>query len=275
MQNAGHIAQAVRPDTYHALTDSSPYHLLAIDYRGFGHSTGAPSEQGLITDASTAVEWAVGVAGVPTSRIVLVGHSLGTAVASAVAERYAVKGVEFAGVVLVAGFGDLASMLSGYRMGGLVPLLGPFAGWPWFVRLMDRLVVDKWHSANRLASLVRHTKTRLRLSLVHAKDDWDIAWTEDNKLFRAAANETAGMLDDDEFAAWKEERTVHKGKDAFVATWTAEPDIVIRQELFPHGGEGASWPGERSGADGVGHDAINAFAPVSLAVMRSFGLHGA
>ena len=246
MQNAGHIAQAVRPDTYHALTDNSPFHLVAVDYRGFGHSTGVPSEEGLITDASTVVEWAIHVAGVPASRIVLVGHSLGTAVVSGVAERYAVRGVEFAGIVLVAGFGDLASMLSGYRIGGLVPLLGPFSAMPSFVRLLDRVVVDKWHSANRLTSLVRHTKTRLRLSLVHAKDDWDIPWTEDNKLFKAAANETVGMLDDAEFEAWKEQRTVRRGKDAFVTTWLAEPDMVIRQELFPYGGERAQAPAGRS-----------------------------
>lgn len=236
-QNAGHIAQAVRPDTYHALTDTSSYHLVAIDYRGFGHSTGIPSEDGLIQDASALVEWALNVAGLPPSRIVLIGHSLGTAVVSGVAERYAVKGIEFAGIILVAGFSNLASLLSGYRMGGLIPVLGPFAAWPQLVRLLDRFVVDKWHSADRLANIVRHTKTRLRLSLIHAKNDRDIPCAEDDKLFRAAANETVGILDDEEFAAWKEERTVRKGKDAFVTTWTAAPDMMIRQELFPYGGE--------------------------------------
>ncbi|POR32398.1 Abhydrolase domain-containing protein 12B [Tolypocladium paradoxum] len=256
--NAGHIAQAVRPDTYHALTDTSSYHVVAIDYRGFGHSTGVPSENGLIVDASTLVEWAVNVAGIPPSRIVLLGHSLGTAVVSGVAERYALKGVEFAGIVLVAGFGDLASMLSGYRIGGFIPLLGPFAAWPSFVRLLDRFIVDKWHSASRLTNVVRHTKTRLRLSMVHAKNDRDIPWTEDNKLFRAAANETAGGLDDDEFEAWKEQRTVHKGRDAFVTTWKSSPDIIIRQELFPYGS----------------HDPIMGYAPVALAIMRSFDFHG-
>ncbi|EQL00779.1 hypothetical protein G6O67_007546 [Ophiocordyceps sinensis] len=256
--NAGHIAQGVRPDTYHALTDTSSYHLVAVDYRGFGHSTGVPSEDGLIQDASALVEWATNVAGLPPSRIVLLGHSLGTAVVSGVAERYAVKGVEFAGIVLVAGFSDLASLLSGYRIGGLIPLLGPFASWPAIVRLLDRFVVDKWHSADRLANIVRHTKTRLRLSLVHAKNDGDIPYTEDDKLFRAAANETVGILGDDAFAAWKEERTVHKGNDAFVTTWTSEPDIIVRQELFPYGS----------------HDPIVGYAPVALAVMRSFDYHG-
>lgn len=153
------------------------------------------------------------------------------------AEKYALQGVEFAGITLVAGFSDLASLLTGYRILGVFPVLAPFRVWPWLVRSFNYFVVDKWHSANRLGNIVRHTKTRLRINLVHAKNDADIPWTEDNKLFRAAANETVGILDDGEFDAWKEQRTVRKGDDAFVTTWTAEPNIIIRQELFPYGGE--------------------------------------
>ncbi|KAM0404494.1 hypothetical protein ACHAPZ_003717 [Fusarium culmorum] len=234
--NAGHVAQAIRPLSYHSLTDTSSYHVVAIDYRGFGHSTGSPTETGVIQDAATLVEWATKVAGIPASRIVLLGQSLGTAVVSAVAEKYALQGVEFAGITIVAGFSDLANLLLGYRIGGVVPVLAPFRMWPTLVRFIHRFVVDKWHSDHRLANVVRHTKTRLRLNLVHAKNDKDIPWTEDNKLFRAAAQEMIGIMDDEEFAAWKEERTVHKGKDAFVATWTAEPNMIIRQELFPYGG---------------------------------------
>ncbi|KAH7273352.1 hypothetical protein MRS44_001753 [Fusarium solani] len=256
--NAGHIAQAIRPDSYHSLTDTSSYHVIAIDYRGFGHSTGVPSEAGVIQDASTLVEWAINVAGIPSSRIQLLGQSLGTAVVSGVAEKYALQGVEFAGITLVAGFSDLANLLVGYRIAGIFPVLAPFRVWPWLVRYLHRFIVDKWHSADRLANIVRHTKTRLRINLIHAKDDRDIPWTEDNKLFRAAAQETVGILDEAEFDAWKEQRTIRKGDDAFVTTWMAEPNIIIRQELFPHGG----------------HNDIMGYAPVALGIMRAFDLHG-
>ncbi|KAK5992499.1 Lysophosphatidylserine lipase ABHD12-like protein [Cladobotryum mycophilum] len=256
--NAGHLAQTTRPDNYHTLTDTSSYHVVTIDYRGFGHSTGVPSEEGLISDAAAVVEWAINVVGIPPSRIVLLGQSLGTAVASGVAERYALKGVEFAGIVLVAGFSDLATMLSGYRFGGLIPALGPFAAWPAFQRYVDRFLVDKWHSADRLANIVRHTKNRLRLNLIHAKNDQDIPWIEDNKLFRAAVNETVGIWDDEEFEAWKELRTLRTSDDAFVTTWKASPDIIVRQEVFPFGY----------------HNEILGYAPVVLAIMRSFDLEG-
>ena len=236
-QNAGHIAQNVRPTSYHSLTDTSSYHVIAVDYRGFGHSSGVPSEIGLIDDASALVEWVTGVAGIPSERLVLLGHSLGTAVVSGVAERYASEGVEFAGIVLVAGFSDLATMLSEYRVGGLLPVLAPFRAWPSLLRLINRSLVDKWHSADRLASVVRNTKNRLRLSLIHSKNDPDIPWTEDNKLFMAAVKESVQISNHEDFEAWKEERTVRKGDDAFVTTWKSDPDIIVRQEVFPYGGK--------------------------------------
>ncbi|TQS33241.1 hypothetical protein Golomagni_06421 [Golovinomyces magnicellulatus] len=235
--NAGHIAQGIRPDSYRTLTDTSSFHVIAIDYRGYGHSTGAPTEQGLIADASALVDWAMSEAGVSPDRIVLLGQSLGTAVVSGVAERYIYKGIEFAGVILVAGFSNLATMLSGYRIGGIVPAMGPFATMPWFVRMLEKRVVDKWHSAERVANVVRHTQTRLRLNFIHAVNDKDIPWKEDNKLFHAAVSATMNGVDESQFEQLKEERTVHKGEDAFVSTWKADKDIVIRQELFPYGGK--------------------------------------
>jgi fermentation-respiration switch protein FrsA (DUF1100 family) len=57
--------------------------LLALCYRGYGGSTGKPSEDGLIRDARAAYEFAA--ARYPERRIVLFGESLGTAVAIALA----------------------------------------------------------------------------------------------------------------------------------------------------------------------------------------------
>ncbi len=59
--------------------------LLAIAYRGYPGSTGSPSESGLILDGLAAFAEAKRRA--PTSPVLLHGHSLGTAIAIAVAER--------------------------------------------------------------------------------------------------------------------------------------------------------------------------------------------
>jgi|SRR3954453_2624426 fermentation-respiration switch protein FrsA (DUF1100 family) len=71
-----------RADRFRALTGEG-YGLLALSYRGYGGSTGSPSEAGMIADAQAA--YAFAVARVPAERIVLFGESLGTGVAVALA----------------------------------------------------------------------------------------------------------------------------------------------------------------------------------------------
>jgi fermentation-respiration switch protein FrsA (DUF1100 family) len=65
--------------------------LLALCYRGYGGSSGKPSEPGLIRDAIAAYDFAA--ARYQPSRIVLWGESLGTAVAVALAAGHKVGGL--------------------------------------------------------------------------------------------------------------------------------------------------------------------------------------
>lgn len=221
------------------MTDNSNNHVLAIDYRGFGKSTGIPSESGLINDGAAAVDWAMKVAKVPASQIVILGQSLGTAVTSGVAEHFAMQGVEFAGVIMVASFSNLPTLLSRYSAAGFIPVLSPVRAIPPLMRFFQGFVVDKWQSDARLATLVGLTRTRLRLTLIHAKNDVEIPCSEDDALFRAAAGSVIGTdLDEEDFAKWKEERTVLRDDGTFVATVkSSQPDIVIREELVPYGGK--------------------------------------
>lgn len=71
--------------------------LLALCYRGYGGSSGKPTEDGLIRDGRAAYDFAV--AQTPANRIVLFGESLGSGVAVALgAER------KIAGLILDAPF---------------------------------------------------------------------------------------------------------------------------------------------------------------------------
>ena len=63
--------------------------LLALSYRGYGGSSGNPSEAGLLTDAAAA--YAFAAARYPSDRIVLWGESLGSAVAIALAAQQPVR----------------------------------------------------------------------------------------------------------------------------------------------------------------------------------------
>jgi uncharacterized protein len=55
-------------------------HVFAFDYRGYGKSAGKPSEEGLFADVRAALDELV-KRGIPLERIILLGHSLGGAVA--------------------------------------------------------------------------------------------------------------------------------------------------------------------------------------------------
>ncbi len=65
---------------------------MALCYRGYGGSTGTPTEDGLIRDAQAAYDFAR--THYPAGRIVLFGESLGTAVAVALAAGHEVAGAD-------------------------------------------------------------------------------------------------------------------------------------------------------------------------------------
>ena len=72
--NAGEIAD--RADRF-AFYQAQGYGVAFLSYRGYGGSTGAPSETGLLTDAKAAYDH-LRQQGIAPDRIVLVGESLGT-----------------------------------------------------------------------------------------------------------------------------------------------------------------------------------------------------
>ena len=63
--------------------------VMFLSYRGYGASTGSPSEAGLISDANAAYDWLIKNS-IPASKIVLVGELLGTGVAVQLAAHRAV-----------------------------------------------------------------------------------------------------------------------------------------------------------------------------------------
>ena len=65
--------------------------LIALSYRGYGGSSGRPSEAGLHRDADAA--YAFAATQVPADRIVLWGHSLGSGVAVRLASKRAIAGL--------------------------------------------------------------------------------------------------------------------------------------------------------------------------------------
>lgn len=67
-----------------ATYQASGFGVLFVSWRGYGASTGAPSEAGILIDARTAYEWLISQ-GVEAISIIVVGESLGTGAAVRVA----------------------------------------------------------------------------------------------------------------------------------------------------------------------------------------------
>ena len=81
--NAGNVTH--RADTLRVLHDFVGVSVLIPDYRGYGRSEGKPDEPGVLADARAARKWLAEREGIPEKDVVLMGRSLGGAVAAILA----------------------------------------------------------------------------------------------------------------------------------------------------------------------------------------------
>ena len=130
--------------------------VLAIDYRGYGGSTGAPSEQGLYRDARAS--WRFLAQQTPDRPVAIFGESLGTAVAIQLATE-----VGETGVVLDS---PLSSMTRLVRRRT-----------PWFPLPLVRDRFDSASKVDRIGS---------PLLVVHCEADATAPFDEGRRLFQAA-----------------------------------------------------------------------------------------
>ncbi|KAI1746908.1 Alpha/Beta hydrolase protein [Xylaria castorea] len=261
---AGTLGSGWRPPSYLAMSVGAPrrIHTLAIDYRGFGSSSGSPSEKGLLTDAITLAEWAMKEAEIPPSRIVIFAQSIGTAVSISLIHHMATQPepVLFSGLVLVAPFADVESLTATYRVAGTVPLLGPVAKFPRLLAWLNTLIITKWPNKTKLADFIRRCEDMDQgfpgydVTIIHAEDDYDIPWSHSEQLFWHAAN--ASMPHGITFAELEKEKIASR-VDNGAGGWAVERRTrngVIREEIMKYGL----------------HDRIMSYPVVSLAVMRAF-----
>lgn len=258
---AGTVGSGYRVPNYRALSAGHPgkIHVLTFDYRGFGKSTGSPSETGLLLDALAVVDWAMNVAGVPPSRILIFGQSMGTAVSIAVSKHLAVQDppVVFAGTVLVAPFVDVATLVSTYRVAGVIPILSPIARFPFLFKYLHRYIRDKWSNKDSIAQYVRaneFNKVNYRLTIIHAEDDYDVPWHHSELVFWHAVNASipAGITYE-ELEEKKRSSRANLGSAGSIMEWRTKIG-VMREEILKTGL----------------HDVIMGYPVVTRAVMRWF-----
>lgn len=148
---------ALRAERFRAMTARGDG-LLAVEYRGYPGSTGSPSEQGLLLDADALLAEARR-RGYEPARIVLVGESLGTGVAVALAARD-----RFAGMALDSAYDSMLHLVS--------------AAYPLFP--VPLALQDTWRSDLRIGA------SRTPLLMIHGTADADIPIGFAQRLFALA-----------------------------------------------------------------------------------------
>ena len=148
------------------------FNVLALDYRGYGGSAGAPSLPGIQLDIDAALEALLAHPDVDARRIVLFGQSLGGALAIHYAARGAHRGVLRA-VISDSAFAD-------YRMIVSEKLASFFLTWPF--QWVPALTVDNDYSP--LASV--GAVSPLPLVLIHGEADAIVPPHHAHRLYEAA-----------------------------------------------------------------------------------------
>ena len=162
--NAGNISGRIGTARFFV---ESGMNVLLVDYRGYGQSTGAPSEDGLYRDADASWRHLTEVRGVAPESILIAGRSLGSGPATYLASRTAPGGL-----LLESAFTSLTDV--GARAYPILP-----------VRWLSRLDFD---NESRIAQV------NAPVLMIHSPDDEVVPYDLGRALF-AAASEPKTFVD--------------------------------------------------------------------------------
>lgn len=136
------------------------YHVLIMDYRGYGKSEGSPNEQGTYRDAQAAWDLLVHSKRESPDRIVICGRSLGAAIAVDLASKNPPEAL-----ILEAAFTSLPDAAQGL--------------YPYFpVKLFSKYHYDTLDKLKRI---------RCPVLIVHSRDDELIPFHHAQRLYEAVA----------------------------------------------------------------------------------------
>ena len=133
--------------------------VLIFDYRGYGDSSGRPDEQGTYRDAMAAWQYLAGERGVPASRILVFGRSLG---------------------------GAVALWLASQVRPGAVAAESSFTSAPDMARKMFPLLPTRWLSRFKYDSVAALGAVSCPVLIAHGPDDEVIPFSHGERLFAAA-----------------------------------------------------------------------------------------
>lgn len=111
------------------------FNVFSLEYRGYGHSEGVPSESGLCLDAQAALDYVVNDPVLSKLPIIIYGQSLGGAVAIDVTSKNPDK---ISALMVENTFTSAPDVIKGF---------------PGIIRYLAFLVTQKWYSANKVSRM--------------------------------------------------------------------------------------------------------------------------
>jgi len=171
--NAGNISQIIGNDIVDNL---SKYGTVFIyDYRGYGMSTGSPSDDGLFIDSKSVWQFLTQIKNVNPKNIVLFGHSLGTSITMELALHLVKNNIAFSNqVVLQNPFSSMKNISK-----DVMPFIGS-------------LVISDLNTNQFIEELDNYTND-LHIYLLHSKDDELIHHKHSHELFSIVRNNKCNM----------------------------------------------------------------------------------
>jgi pimeloyl-ACP methyl ester carboxylesterase len=133
--------------------------VLLYDYPGYGKSSGRPSEAGCYEAGEAAFRWLVEEQKVPEGEVILVGESLGGAIATELATRHA---------------------------GRLLVLLGAFTSFPDMAQTRFPFFPGRYLVHNRMDNEAKIGQARCPVLISHGTADTVVPYRQGERLYAAA-----------------------------------------------------------------------------------------
>ncbi|KAL3068087.1 hypothetical protein niasHT_038077 [Heterodera trifolii] len=196
-----------RCELYNILS-AMDFHVLAVDYRGYGDSTGHPNEDGVNADAHAIYDYARQMA--PSKDIYVWGHSMGTGVATRLVAELSDAGRVPKALVLESPFNNLRDVVRNH------PFSLPFRFLPWFNATIVHPLIQ---SGLRMNSDERIQRVACPILVLHAEDDHIIPVNLGKKLVKSAreANREVTYLEFESILEYKH-KYIHRAPEL--------PDVI-------------------------------------------------